>query len=208
MLGTLSRMIRRLQGVHGETFISFRPWLTCLCQHFKPAHILEFGPGWSTRTSLEHSEATIVSIEESEKWYAKYRDSFPVERVNLLHRTGEWDLNELSAFNPPFDLVFVDGGRRVEELLAVKSLMSERGLVCLHDAHREDYEEGILAYAENFFPERHGCIMSDNAELMAEVRQVVPTDYSCDCKYCSTPARRAYFAKFMPHVDAAVSSAQ
>lgn len=200
MLATISRWVRRLQGVHGETFISFRPWMTAIYAHFKPQRVLEFGPGWSTRVGVEHSSATIVSIEESPEWYEKYRDKFPAERVQVLHRTGAWDLGELKELGGPFDFIFVDGGRRTEELLAVQSLLSERGLVGLHDAHREDYEPGIRAYAHNFFPERHGCVLSDNAQAIAEVRQIVPTDYSCKCKYCSPPARRAYFAQFMPEV--------
>lgn len=200
MLQTITRMLHRLRGVHGESFISFRPWLTALYRHVQPRRVLEFGPGWSTRIALRHSAAHIVSIEESRRWYEKYRREFDPARVQLLHREPGWDLAELTQFGPPFDLVFVDGGRRTEELIRAASLLSPRGVAALHDAHREDYEPGIRAYAAVYFPERHGCVLTHDAARLHELRGVLPSDWSCHCKFCGTPARQAYFARFMPHI--------
>jgi hypothetical protein len=205
MLQIITRVLHRLRGVHGETFISFRPWLTTLYEHFKPQRVLEFGPGWSTRIGLQHSAAQIVSIEESAEWYDKYRRELDSPRVELLHRAPGWDLAELTTLGPPFDLIFVDGGRRAEELIAATKLLAPQGITALHDAHREDYEAGIRAYPHIYFPERHGCIMTQDAGVMDAVRRVVQPDWSCNCKYCGTPARRQYFAQFMPEAAEAKS---
>lgn len=196
MFASVARLVRRLQGVHGDSFISFRPWLTLLCRHVRPRRVLEFGPGWSTRIMLKHTDSQIVSIEESPKWYQKYRREFDPTRVDLHYKPPGWSLDELQTLGPPFDVIFVDGGRRAQQLAFGAKLLSERGVACLHDAHREEYEPGIRAYAHVYFVERHGCILTNNADVMAEIRTVIAPDWSCRCKYCGTPARRAYLARF------------
>jgi hypothetical protein len=33
--------------------------------------------------------------------------------------------------------------------------------------------------------------------LCDRIKQSVPSDYSCQCQYCSSPQRRRYFAQFI-----------
>lgn len=178
----------------GTTFVSFQRPLEQLCRLLEPRRVLEFGPGNSTRLFLEHTKARIVSVESDPGWHERYREEFDPERVDcILLESGAPPAGELGT---DFDLVFVDGGDRVELLRFARSVLGERGIVYLHDAHREEYEEGFGGYPFVYFPERHSALFCADGATFRSVRQAVPLDDSCACKYCSTPERRAYFEKF------------
>lgn len=181
----------------GTTFVSFRAPLIRLCQAILLETILEFGPGHSTQIFLEHTTARIFSFETDLKWYNEYKAQHDPERVQVIYRPPGWDLNEIYQYGQNFSLVFVDGGDRVAELKFAYHLVAENGIVFLHDAHREDYEEGIRCYPFIYFPERHSCILSRNRHLYERIKATVPSDYSCNCRYCSSEARRRYFNQFL-----------
>lgn len=181
----------------GTTFVSFRTPLIRLCQAIPLETIIEFGPGHSTQIFLEHTMAKIFSFETDLKWYNEYREQYDSERVQVIYKPLGWDLNDIYRYGRNFSLVFVDGGDRVAELKFAYHLIAENGAVFLHDAHREDYEEGIRCYPFIYFPERHSCILSRNKHLHERIKATVPSDYSCNCQYCSTKARRQYFNQFV-----------
>jgi predicted O-methyltransferase YrrM len=197
MLKKIFRKIKRLRGSKSETFASFKPFLSAVCDEIKPLRVLEFGVGTSTAVIKEHSQAHIISIEESKEWYEEYLSKFSDKRVELYHKAAGWSLDELKEYGGEYDLIFVDGGDRLEELKYCVNLLAPNGVVYLHDAHREVYEAGVRAYPEIFFPERHSCVMCKSAEVMARLKKVVVEDYSCRCKYCGTDERRKYFAQFV-----------
>lgn len=201
MLKKLARALGLRLSRRGTTFQSFVTPLTRLCEARPPKRVLEFGPGTSTRVILEHSAATIVSIEESREWYERYAAEFPPERVRVLHKTPPWDLAELDALGGPFDLIFVDGGDRVAEMKHSPRLLAAGGLVYLHDAHRDNYEPGIRTYPHVYFPDRHSCILTQDEDVWRRVRELLPQDWSCRCRYCDTPERQTYLAQF--HDEAA-----
>ena len=196
MFRKILRKIRGQRDVPGETFISFESHLAAICKHFRPKEVLEFGPGNSTAVILEHSTAHIVAIEESKKWYRKYRSRFPSERFELSCKGPGWDLREVNSLGGPYDLIFVDGGDRPAQLKHCVDLLASDGIVVLHDAHREEYEPGIRAYPYFFFPERHSCLMCKSSEVMARLKRVLTQDLSCHCRYCNTEERNRYLAKF------------
>lgn len=196
MFRVFSRMVDKLRGVSGETFVSFRPVLATVCRVCPPRRVLEFGPGNSTRVILKHSMAYIVSIEESEQWYLRYRSKFPKRRVEVHHKKPGWDLQELNELGGPYDLIFVDGGDRAAELKHCVDLLAPDGVVFLHDAHREEYEPGIRAYPHVFFPERHSCLLCTSPHTLARLKANITPDLSCCCRYCGTEERRRYLAQF------------
>ena len=179
----------------GTSFVSFEVPLRQLCGLLKPRKVLEFGPGHSTKLFLEFTGASITSLETNVEWYGKYEEQFASDPVTVRHTPPELDLASLGLADD-YDLIFVDGGDRVSALRFARKAVKEGGVVFLHDAHREDYEEGILLFPHVYFPERHSVILTTNVEPFASLKQAVPTDYSCECKYCSPPTRRAYFEKF------------
>lgn len=194
-MSLFGRLRDRWRGVSGQTFVSFRPHLTAICRALDLQDVLEFGPGNSTMVVLAETSAKIVAVEESAEWYAKYCERFPSDRVTVHHKPAGWCLDELDVLGGPYDLIFVDGGDRTEELHYVHKLLKPTGVVYLHDAHREKYEPGIRSYPHMFFPERHSCIMTLDGGVMETLKSAITSDYSCACKYCTSDERRAYFAR-------------
>jgi hypothetical protein len=94
-------------------------------------------------------------------------------------------------------LFFIDGGDHMDVFRLAYKIMPESGLAILHDAHREDYEIGIRLFPHIFFPERHSCISTKSHWVHECILQEINPDYSCNCRYCSSPERQAYFQQLV-----------
>jgi len=119
------------------------------------------------------------------------------QRLRLICRQPPWDLGELLSLEPSFPFVFVDGGDRLSELLFCYDLLDERGVVFLHDAHREDLEEGIRRYPFVHFAEFHSCVLSKSESVHEHVKRVIGSDFSRPSAYVSSPERQRYLAQFI-----------
>ncbi len=143
---------------------SFEELLKYVCTTRRPQRVLEWGPGRSTRIILDNSQASILTIEHDETWYAKAVNLFGNDpRVEVVKRTismkgGESDgycnypLWRVLETHPPdrartYDLIFVDGRMRCDCLVAANLLVTLDGAVVLHDAHRDNYLKML-----NLFP--------------------------------------------------------
>ena len=191
----ISNYLRTLRK-QGTSFVSYRASLIQLCQFMPLEQIVEFGPGISTRIFLEHSRARIWSYETNLDWFRRYERAFDPARVALIHCGPEWTIEQIGAQVTDVSLAFIDGGDRPTALTYFARSLPQRGVAFLHDAHREDYEDGLRAFPYLYFTERHSCLLFKDAEMHQSVMAAIPPDYSCRCQYCSTPERRAYFAKF------------
>jgi predicted O-methyltransferase YrrM len=116
----------------------------------QPLQILEWGPGYSRHIFLECApQASIVSIEHDTGWHNRalqaYGDRADIRFKPFPLRGGPADyaVAPLLAKEGPFDLIFVDGRRRVECLLVASKLVTDTGVVILHDADRVEYNPGI-----------------------------------------------------------------
>lgn len=199
MTGLLRKLRDRVRGSSksGTTFVSFELPLTQLCQAIPLKTIVEFGPGRSTRVFLEHTTASILSFETDLTWYNRYKKLYDSERVQVIYKAPGWGLAEIYECGRDFSMVFVDAGDRVAELKFAYHIIAENGIVFLHDAHREEYEEGIRCYPFVYFPERHSAILSKARQMHERIKAAVPSDYSCDCRYCSSETRRRYLSQFL-----------
>lgn len=178
-------------------FISFAASLKRLCTILQPKLILEFGPGYSTNLFLKFTQANVLSIETDSNWYNNYRYMFDTDRLQLIHKQSGWNLKEIPLQTYDFSLIFVDGGDRVAELKYSYNLIDNDGVVFLHDAHRDDYEEGIKQYPFIYFPEKHSCILVKSQSLIQKIKKNIPYDYSCTCIYCSSESRQKYLSQFI-----------
>ncbi|MEN3940682.1 class I SAM-dependent methyltransferase [Prosthecobacter sp. SYSU 5D2] len=117
----------------------------------KPKRILEWGPGLSTEIMLDHAPgAQVLSIEHHEGYYAKANQSLG-ERVRLVHLRADIANSSYATFaldEGPFDLVFVDGRRRVECVMAALHVLSPGGVILLHDFCRLNYQRLLLPLCE------------------------------------------------------------
>ena len=174
------------------SFHSFQNSLIQLLKIINPEHILELGAGMSSKIMIENSNALIYSFEESEYWFHKYSFEIKNERFRIIQSAPGW-----TYFEKEFDFIFIDSGSRIEVLNKSKENLSDKGVIFLHDAHREEYEPGILLYKYFFFPEKHSCIITDSLDMYLKIKNTIIPDYSCKCHYCSSPERIEYFNKMI-----------
>lgn len=193
LIATLPRRVLGRLGVSPKSrnaFSSFRSYLPELVNFVQPQHALEFGPGASSRIILRHSRARLLSLETHAGYYERARRSIRDERFELRYTPDASALAQLEGRR--FDLIFVDGGDRVENLTASRELLEEDGILVLHDAHRPDYLPGIRRYAHGYFIEHHSLLLFKSRSRFHEVRAHFPADTRCHCKYCGTPERIEY----------------
>jgi len=198
----LPELIRRLlksvrkNTKRGTTFVSFETPLLHLCRAIRFNNILEFSPGYSTEIFIKYTDAKIIALETDLDWYNHYKKRFDPQRVQMLYLPPGEDLSIIFRYGRTFNLVFIDGGERLSALKFAHHVANGDGIVFLHDAHREDHEDGIRIFPYIYFPERHSCLLFKDQAVFERTRVAVPVDYSCQCRYCSTPERRAYFGRF------------
>lgn len=193
LIATLPRRVLGKLGVSPKSrnaFSSFRSYLPELVNFVQPRNTLEFGPGASSRIILRHSRSKLLSLETDAGYYERARRSIRNERFELRHAPEPGALAQLEGRR--FDLVFVDGGDRVQNLIGAHGLLEEDGILVLHDAHRPDYLPGIRCYAHGYFVEHHSLLLFKSRSRFHEVRAHFPADTRCQCKYCGTPERVEY----------------
>ena len=150
------------------------PWMTALdaraiahsVRRADPRYVLEWGSGHSTGRfprEAPHLERW-VSIEHDAAWHVRMkgrRRHGAVELVLVPPDGPAATVGGRAAFKDyvahptglglRFDLVIIDGQDRLGCLRAASALLSERGLVVLHDAHRYDCAallEGLGSHVE------------------------------------------------------------
>jgi len=149
-LGALAGQVAwRRCGVH-----SFKPVLTQWLQKVNARRVWEWGPGLSTELILAAlpDDGRLWSVEHDEVWAEKARRRFADPRWTLRVQSVT---RRVSAYAPcilaavePFDLIFVDGRRRVECMVAALQRLTTGGVILLHDASRKAYTDLILPWVE------------------------------------------------------------
>ena len=193
LLATLPGRVLAKLGVSPKgrnAFSSFRSYLPDLVRFAHPRQALEFGPGASSRIILRNSSAKLLSLETDANYYERARRNIRDDRFDLRYAPEPGALAQFEGRH--FDLVFVDGGDRVQNLIGARGLLEEDGILVLHDAHRPDYLPGIRCYPHGYFVEHHSLLLFKSRSRFHEVRAHFPADVRCQCKYCGTPERIEY----------------
>ena len=129
---------------------SFIPLLRKYMALVKPNMVLEYGPGISTKTMLEFPFATLLTIEHHYLFYAKAEAEFAGNpNVTVLYLPDkERYCNFAKDVGTKFDLIFVDGycDWRVDCMLNSVDILSEKGVLILHDSGRPKYNAGRLPF--------------------------------------------------------------
>lgn len=149
-----------------------RPWMKAreidllaeVIRRAAPNNCLEWGSGYSTLyfPSLLPSEGRWHAVEHDRPWAEQIASLnrrpnvavhyVPPERDTWTDAHGDGAPEDLTRYLDfpsalgPFDLILVDGRARVACLKKAAGLLSERGVVILHDANRRYYEEGWEPY--------------------------------------------------------------
>lgn len=128
-----------------EKFLAARPG----------ARVFEYGAGASTAwLALRASE--VISVEHHSGWHTALGKLIADHaNVTLWHRDLEGDgyVGAIRDAGGQFDLIVVDGRRRVECLAAAQPFLKPDGLILFDDTGRRRYRRGIAA--SGMAEERH-----------------------------------------------------
>jgi predicted O-methyltransferase YrrM len=162
------RQKRRERAARG----TFAPWMKFMeievleevLTRLAPCRCLEWGAGYSTLKfpHLIPGGATWLSVEHDSEWAGKVAalvdrpgvtvHHVPPDRYPWTDANGDGAANDLARYIEfptefaPFDFILVDGRARTACLTAARELLSATGVVVLHDAHREYYQDGVSSY--------------------------------------------------------------
>jgi len=133
---------------------------------FSPKRCFEWGSGLSTQIMATHRAVeTLDSVEHDEKYFRKI-GSLHLHNVNLHFEPRLSNYSSVIGSNAPYDFVFVDGRRRFKCLMNSKKILSEKGIVMIHDAERHWYHPAIRSFSNfEFTDEGSTALMSDDFEV-------------------------------------------
>ena len=106
-----------------------------------------------------------MSIEYNRGWYKKISDLVKQDKniiIKLFESKNPYNeemndyVNYPSKLGKKYDLILVDGRKRLRCLIQAKTLLNPRGIVILHDAHRKYYQSAFKEYIDShliFFKE-------------------------------------------------------
>ncbi|OEK01789.1 hypothetical protein BFP97_09795 [Roseivirga sp. 4D4] len=123
----------------------------------KPKKCLEYGCGTSTLYYLDFlpKETKWYSIEHHEEWFKKIHASNDRDNLELIHvLIGDNEPSSLEDddyVNYPeqfgkFDFILVDGIRREHCIQKAHDLLTDDGLLIVHDSNREQYHSLIKEF--------------------------------------------------------------
>jgi predicted O-methyltransferase YrrM len=118
--------------------------------------MLEWGAGNSTFWMRKNCpDATIFTIEHTKEWADKIGAEYRPAEVGQNATIGEeYFRGDITSYvhagvgRGPFDVIFVDGVLRNLCMLAAKDWLAPHGVIFLHDAQRDWYATGKMAYQE------------------------------------------------------------
>jgi len=160
-----------ITGKHGNL-----PWMRSrevdllqeLLLALKPKKCLEWGSGNSSIyfTKLFTHDFSWISIEHNKEWFETIKNQIKNPKLTI-HYVGadtdyEYEENNDGSYKDfesyinfpnqkgPFDFIFIDGRARVECVKKAITLLSDNGVICLHDANRLEYKEYVSTIPSTF----------------------------------------------------------
>ena len=127
-----------------SSFASFEPLLRKYLRKTNAKNIMEWGPGASTMIMVEECpDAHIISVEHDKKWFEVAKQKFSgMGNIELHLRTihkKKCKYGMVAVKHKPFDLIFVDGRRRVECAIIAMQCLRPGGVILMHDITRTEY---------------------------------------------------------------------
>lgn len=135
----------------------------------RPVRVLEWGSGGSTVYFTDYLRKNgvpyeWVSLEYNKKWHEKVSDevkNYPHTSIVLFDVGNDEILQPNNPMNEyvsypktlgkKFDVVFVDGRKRRRCVIEAKDLVTEGGVVFLHDAERPHYHSAFTHFPRSRF---------------------------------------------------------
>lgn len=126
------------------------PWVTYPFIRFiekrlsKEFDLFEYGSGNSTLFYSQRVK-TVTTVEHDKEWFDRMGSSVS-DNVHLVFRSLDSGENYVQAAleaGKKFDIIIVDGRKRVDCIKSCLAALKENGVMVLDDSERENYREGI-----------------------------------------------------------------
>lgn len=154
-----------------------RPWMknkeleivTSILEKLHPDRCLEWGTGYSTLffTRILKPSATWVSIEHDQSWYrvvAGLNENPQVKVVGVPANTvgfgeGEGTYDDFKDYvdypTGSYDFILIDGRARKDCLRRAEQLVTDHGIVVVHDANRNEYTSDTGVFKNQLLLQDH-----------------------------------------------------
>lgn len=138
------------------------PWLNYPLVEFlkerlsKDLEVFEYGSGSSTLFFANRVQS-ITSVEFDKGWYEKGKNllnNLPNAKLHFFDLEGDYaEAIEKLSDDKKYDLVIIDGRKRVKSSIASFPYLKERGVVIFDDTYRDYYKEGVDYYLNRGYKE-------------------------------------------------------
>lgn len=134
------------------------PWLTYSCIGFlekrvsKKLNVFEYGSGNSSLW-FSNKVANVISIEHDDLWYNTMKNKLKNNKIEyklLSLETGLYQ-KEILNYKNEFDIIIIDGRKRVECGLNSLEALTEQGVIIFDNSDREDYKEAFDVFKTKGF---------------------------------------------------------
>ncbi len=112
---------------------------------YKPKHCLEWGSGGSTiYFPKTHKSLRWLAVEHNGNWVKKVASELPDNANVVWVPEDEWYV-DCVKHSRTFDFILIDGQHRERCLEIARQIVSEDGIILLHDSGRKEYQQFIDA---------------------------------------------------------------
>lgn len=132
------------------------PWIASPAVHFLASRVetsfsvFEFGSGYSTMWWGQHA-GRVTSCEHDAQWAAIVKAKVPGNvRVLETPLDDEYPAT-IARTGQTFDIVVVDGRKRVSSALNARKCLNEGGVIVWDDSERERYQDGVRSLLSDGF---------------------------------------------------------
>ena len=157
--GTKRKFLNKIGRPNKDPFMKYKEidLFKELFANLKPMKCLEYGCGTSTPYYIDHlsPDAEWGSVEHHQGWFDKIKEQISRPNLSLYHVVVEGnngvslEEDEYAHFPKqfaPFDFILVDGINRENCADAAKEMLSDRGVVLVHDSNRQRYHKHVKQY--------------------------------------------------------------
>lgn len=121
-----------------------------LIEYGQPDHILEWGSGGSTiYFSYKYQDIfdSYLAIEDDSDWH-DYVNNNVFGNTSVYYRKPINYYSDILKMGKNFDLILIDGRYRQACMVVAKQIVTENGIVLLHDSERDIYDSvhGLFEY--------------------------------------------------------------
>ena len=113
-----------------------------ILKELQPKHCLEWGAGGSSTYFPKPYMKSWTSVEHNGNWVKKIAEDIP-SNVNLVWAPEDVFYEDCVKHSRTYDFILIDGLHRERCVEIARQIISDNGVILLHDSGREEYQKFI-----------------------------------------------------------------